>query len=112
MKGHTKLTRLEIVIMSSMTYSRAINGSKGSSQTEKLCEMHRCWMTEVDVEIEPKEPDQKTERTNGKQKSKRKQSTPNRKSTRKKAEKLDGFGVDDEKKEKKEDESERTIYVV
>ena len=48
-----------------------------------------------------KRPDQKTERTNGKQKSKREQSTPKRKSTRKKAEKLDGLVLMMRRKRKK-----------
>lgn len=54
-EGRTKLTRLEILIMSSMNNSRAMNSSEGSGQTEKLCEMHCRWMTKADVEIKPKD---------------------------------------------------------
>lgn len=53
-EGRTKLTRLEILIMSSMNNSRAMNSSEGSGQTEKLCEMHCRWMTKADVEINQK----------------------------------------------------------
>jgi len=52
------------------TNSAVINGSRGSSQTEKLCEMHARLMTKVIVGDETEKTEQKTQTTSGSKEAK------------------------------------------